>query len=578
MRFDWRELAIDTKGRSSGNLKTRCPRCSSDRHKRRDPCLSVDLDRGLFLCHHCGYSGKAKSEDYMAIFKPTKKTYAKPKYEPGAEPQDKLVAWFQTRGISEAVVRRNRIEARNVLMPSSSKEERAIAFPYLRDGEIVNVQYRTHDKRFRLDTGCELILYGLDDIQEGEPLIWVEGQIDKLSVEEAGYLSCVSAPNGANMGDAEWLTKAQAKLDGVKYHVLAGDNDEKGRPFQDELARRLGPERCWRVEWPEGCKDANDTLVNHGKAAVIEAIECATPLPINGVVEMADLAPEIEDLYRSGIQRGEHPGWSNLATLYRPRAGEWTVLTGAPSMGKSGFLDAMLMNLAMNSGWLFALFSPEQAPLKRHAAQLLELWAGQPFNPSVTTRMSLDSAREGMEALGEYFKFLQPEEGDLTVDGVLSLAKACVTRYGIRGLVIDPWNELEHGRPHHMTETEYIGQSLSKIRRFARIYDLHIWVLVHPTKLQKKADGTYPVATPYDCMGSSHWFNKADMILSIWRDKTNPAAATEIHVQKVRFRENGMLGIAELHYDLLTGRLSETAGKYGNPGDYEGETESPTRH
>ena len=34
-----------------------------------------------------------------------------------------------------------------------------------------------------------------------------------------------------------------------------------------------------------------------------------------------------------------------------------------------------------------------------------------------------------------------------SVDWVLKLAKAAVMRHGIRGLVIDPYNELDHHRP-----------------------------------------------------------------------------------------------------------------------------------
>lgn len=42
-------------------------------------------------------------------------------------------------------------------------------------------------------------------------------------------------------------------------------------------------------------------------------------------------------------------------------------------------------------------------------------------------------------------------------------------RYGIRGLVIDPYNELDHQRPAAMTETEYVSQMLGKIKRFAQV-------------------------------------------------------------------------------------------------------------
>lgn len=47
--------------------------------------------------------------------------------------------------------------------------------------------------------------------------------------------------------------------------------------------------------------------------------------------------------------------------------------------------------------------------------------------------------------------------------------------YGIRGLVIDPYNELDHQRPGAMSETEYVSQMLTKIKRFAQHHDVHVW-------------------------------------------------------------------------------------------------------
>ena len=50
-----------------------------------------------------------------------------------------LLAYFAARGISAATLARN-----GVLQDSAG----AIAFPYHRDGEVVNLKYRTLDKRF----------------------------------------------------------------------------------------------------------------------------------------------------------------------------------------------------------------------------------------------------------------------------------------------------------------------------------------------------------------------------------------------------------------------------------------------
>lgn len=81
------------------------------------------------------------------------------------------------------------------------------------------------------------------------------------------------------------------------------------------------------------------------------------------------------------------------------------------------------------------------------------------------------------------------------------------TRYGIRGLVIDPYNELDHQRHSSMSETEYVSQMLTKIKRFAQHNDVHVWFVAHPKQLQQwKGDPP----NLYDISGSAHFVNKAD--------------------------------------------------------------------
>jgi hypothetical protein len=55
------------------------------------------------------------------------------------------------------------------------------------------------------------------------------------------------------------------------------------------------------------------------------------------------------------------------------------------------------------------------------------------------------------------------EKSVLSIDYVLEKAQDAVYRYGIRGLVIDPYNEMEHNRPGNQTETEYVSRLLSKV-------------------------------------------------------------------------------------------------------------------
>ena len=93
--------------------------------------------------------------------------------------------------------------------------------------------------------------------------------------------------------------------------------------------------------------------------------------------------------------------------------------------------------------------------------------------------------------------------------------------FGIRGLVIDPYNELDHQRPPGVSETEYVSQMLTKIKRFAQHYDAHVWFVAHPKQLQQWR-GDAP--NLYDISGSAHFVNKADNGVVIHRVRGEGAA------------------------------------------------------
>jgi twinkle protein len=534
----------------SGEVDALCPKCSDGRKRehRNHKCLSVNTDDGTWYCHNCGWKGALRSEGERDWREPKRKSrvtvYAKLRDE-GGEVGEEVLAWFAGRGIGEGVVRRNRIRANNGV----------IEFPYYVGGNLVNVKYRRMPKGFRMVKDADLVLYGVDDCDGAEEIVFVEGEPDKLAIEEAtGRLAVVSVPNGAK-SDLDVLASAEQPIEHAKRFVLAGDMDGPGRELMGSLAARLGYERCALVSWPEGCKDANDTLVECGKDVVAACLADAAPYPVAGIFTISDIADEIEALYESGMPAGAGTGWPTLDWHYTVREGQLTVVTGMPGSGKSVWLDALLVNLATIHGWRFGVCSPEQRPLARHSSQIIQKWVGKPFGAGPTTRMTRDEMRTGMAWVGRHFEFVLPEEN--TIDAVIERAKVLSVRSGIKGFVLDPWTELDHSRPSNQSETEFIHASLAKLRAFGINHSCHVWVVAHPTKLQKGSDGEYPVATLYDIAGSAGWFNKADNGLSIYRDKKDESKPTQIHVQKIRFHEVGGLGMVELFYDKPTGRYVE---------------------
>ena len=380
--------------------------------------------------------------------------------------------------------------------------------------------------------------------------------------------------------------------------------------LEEELARRMGKERCFRVRWDTPSleyttQESLESLENveslpsdqvtednpytldalpedltpeemvappstemkevtsvqqaldvYGLSFVETMIEVATPFPVSGIHELADLDDRFEELYTTGLTPGAETGWPSMDIHYTVKTGQWTLVTGIPGHGKSSWLDALLVNLATLHGWRFGLFSPENQPMERHFASLMEKKIRKPFSKGPTPRISNEEKNQCKRWLNDKFKIILPDEDDglWTLDAVLNLAKTLVYRYGIRGLVIDPWNELDHARSSHISETTYISECLTKVRRFARLYDIHVWIIAHPTKLEKKSDGKYPVATPYDVSGGAHWRNKADNAISVYRNVDEPDFdVSDIYVQKIRFKEVGSLGVTSLRSDVASG-------------------------
>lgn len=183
--------------------------------------------------------------------------YRRPDYQPDTTTplHERARAWLHGRGITDAVIARNQIGYTRVFMPQVGKEVMALAFPYFRDGVVINVKYRDGQKHFCMEKDAELCLYGLDDIVPGERLVWVEGEMDKLAVEVAGIRACVSVPNGASGGSAPggglgFLEADWDRIMTAERHIIAVDADAPGRRLGQELIRRLGPGRAWVAKWP----------------------------------------------------------------------------------------------------------------------------------------------------------------------------------------------------------------------------------------------------------------------------------------------------------------------------------------
>lgn len=268
----------------------------------------------------------------------------------------------------------------------------------------------------------------------------------------------------------------------------------------------------------------------------------------------------IQALWREGLPPGDRTGWPTLDKHYTVAPGQFTIVTGYPGSGKSEWVDALQVNLA-RQGWRTAYYSPENLPVALHIAKLVEKVGGKPFGHGPTERVTQDELNEFTDEIDQWFTFLRSRDGDpVSIRRIIEAATPWLEKQGEkRGLVIDPWNELEHWRPHGMSETEYVSQQLSLIRTWARSTGAHVWLVAHPQKLRRE-DGKLPIPTPDSISGSAHFWNKADCSITIERMLADPTnQEVNVHVQKIRFKNIGCAGLVSLVYDRVTGRYHEPA-------------------
>ncbi len=471
---------------------------------------------------------------------------------------DRHVDWLSGRGISAATAHRYGLVATDI------EGSPAIGFPYFDvKGNIVALKKRSIlNKDFRC-IGSPQTFFGTSLIKLGAPLVVVEGEADMLALAEVG-VNAVSVPNGAPMKVSEgridpsednkfkFLWAAKEYIDAAERIVIATDADGPGEALAEEIARRVGKERCWRVEFPDGIKDSNEALVKLGKDSLRKIVSDAKPWPVEGLYSAEHFKDQVSDLYEKGVGSGESTGFENVDPLYTVVPGQVTIITGLPNSGKSSWADAVMVNLAERKSWKFAVCSFENEP-RFHIAKLMSIRSCAPFFSGHNQRINKAEYDAAFDFVNEHFTFVHQVDGGLSnLDSILDRVRAAILRYGIRGIIIDPYSFIDRGNKD-ISETEWVSVMLTRMKAFAMGHGIHVWFVAHPTKMQRGANGKVPPPGGYDISGSSHWFAKADCGVTIHRDK-DENGVTQVHVWKCRFSWVGKQGDTRLLYDVATMR------------------------
>lgn len=290
-------------------------------------------------------------------------------------------------------------------------------------------------------------------------------------------------------------------------------------------------------------EDCDKASISHKKAGLI--------------VTASSVKTDVYEYHRKGL---EHAGiaisnrWPQFSLHYRADKKIMNIWTGIPSHGKSEFVDDYMVNLSMEHGWKWAIYSPENYPYARYIKKLFEKILGKSFFTQ-TKEQELETV---IDFIDNHFYFLSANEDDdcIDVDSLLKLNTTAVSEFMVDGIVWDPWNEIDDKMRLNENETNYIKRMLTKIRWHARRNNYQMNIIAHPTKMQRDLKTRkYLVPTLYDINGSSNWYNKADNGFTVYRNFDTKII--DVHIQKVKFKEHGKVGVVQFKYELGSGRFIE---------------------
>jgi len=412
----------------------------------------------------------------------------------------------------------------------------AVALPYRRDGKPYAAKFRgVVEKSWRSSDGITRALFNEDCLREGDgPIIITEGEIDALSVIQAGYTRAVSLPDGWTEagGKRQVLIDAEPLLRQSACVIVAGDNDDAGASLPKTVANILAGHDVRFVTWPDGCKDANDVLVHLGEGELARCLTDAKRIdPAGGFITgMSDLPPMPN---RRVLRVGMDPYDRALAF----EVGTMSVGTGTPGAGKSTFTTFVAYHIAQHEQVRIGLLGFETHPY-RTRDHLARLYARRPWDDLTGKH------RDDFLAFADHhFRIVHRTfDGDEkhNLGWLRSMIYTLAVRDECKLIIVDPWNELEHLPEPGESMTSYINFALQQIRQWAQQFDTHICVIAHPRKMATEGKPRAP--TGYDIADSAAFFNKPALGFSVHREEDMESGEDWVLLTTWKVRETQLYG------------------------------------
>jgi twinkle protein len=272
------------------------------------------------------------------------------------------------------------------------------------------------------------------------------------------------------------------------------------------------------------------------------------------VSSLSDWEEEYDDYLLHGMKKGYVIGKHNFDEIFSTYTGQIISVTGVPGHGKSDWVDEMVLGYVRNYGWKVAVASPENKPNPIHAGKIEAKIAGKWVNRKDYVRSSWH--KKAKEFIDNHYKFIDIEKYSL--ENVLDITKQLVKRFGVKCLVIDPFNKIKLIESRNKSITDYTADYLFMLDEFARQSDILIILIAHPRKPSTDEKNYRP--SFYDIKGGGEFFDMSSHGLAVYR-YYELDDVIEVKVLKAKFRHLGKNeSSAFFKWDKRSGRFSQYTG------------------
>ena len=498
---------------------------------------------GLYFCHKCQATGNLRTlQEKLGIRianVDSRAEWAGKKEKQGELPDVEMCHaallsdasamdyLLNVRGFTKGIVERQKLGLKEKVYFHKAGETKALVIPYLSvEGNIIFAKLRTlppAEKDFTCPSGYEAGLYNSPALSEDcKEIIFVEGEADCLALLSHGIENVVGVP-GAGVKKHAWIEMVDRI--NPKVYVLY-DSDKAGTKGAQELASRIGLDRCLKISLPTGVKDINAYFMQGGTVEGFEELkQRAVQFDVTGVSSTTTTLDELEE---------ELEGKAELSPKY---TSPWPALNKVVSFDDGDVIDIVApgkvgkTTLGLNlmdhftatygeSGLVVCL----EMERKRLAKKWISMVTG--YEESLAKpgseeakhnlkefKVAIGKARDiqGMRTADLYFAYPQNIKSP---DDIYKLILDCIRRYDVKFIMFDNLQllcDLIIGERQGQ-RTVLLSQISKGLTRIAKDHGKVMIRIVQPKQLEKGA-----IIESRDVDGSSQIEKDCDCQLLMWR-------------------------------------------------------------